>query len=232
MILSSYCIMAQDIIVFEDGNEVQAKVTEVSSMEIKYKKFSNLNGPTYIAAISDVVRIDYENGEREIFDKSESQSSLVRPVKALMKYRDLKDGYDYRAYYPSYDDKYSPVWCGIASLFIPGLGQAITGEWGRAAGFFVTNVAMNLTMSSLFTSDFMYKNQSSRLIVFSCMAASIGLNIWSIIDASRIAKVKDLYIRNTDLASLNVSLSPQLVCVPSGIDGVQPTAGLSLKISF
>ena len=38
---------AQDVIVKKDGSTILSKVLEVSSTDIKYKKFSNPDGPTY-----------------------------------------------------------------------------------------------------------------------------------------------------------------------------------------
>ena len=66
--LPSMCVMySQDIITQKDGTDIQAKVTEVGLSEISYKKYSNLDGPTYIISKDDVLMITYENGEREIY---------------------------------------------------------------------------------------------------------------------------------------------------------------------
>jgi|GEM_PF-5961755 len=58
---------AQDTIVMVTGSEVRAKVLEVSPGSIKYKKFDNLNGPSYTASHSDIFMIKYENGSRDVF---------------------------------------------------------------------------------------------------------------------------------------------------------------------
>lgn len=58
---------AQDIIYKTDGSEIQSKVIEISEDLIKYKKFSNLDGPLYSIAKNEVFMIVYENGEREVF---------------------------------------------------------------------------------------------------------------------------------------------------------------------
>lgn len=59
--------MAQDVIVKTDQTTVLSKVLEISSTEIKYKKWGNLDGPTYSISRSEVLSINYENGEVEIF---------------------------------------------------------------------------------------------------------------------------------------------------------------------
>ena len=48
----SLCLSAQDVIVKRDGSTILSKVLEVNKTDIKYKKFSNLNGPTYTIEIS------------------------------------------------------------------------------------------------------------------------------------------------------------------------------------
>ena len=78
--LAALNVAAQDVVVKKDGSTILAKVLEVNQDNIKYKKFSNQNGPTYTINLSDVMSVNYENGEKESFDVSansvaESQSS-------------------------------------------------------------------------------------------------------------------------------------------------------------
>lgn len=67
MLLSATSAFAQDVIVKTDGSTILSKVLEITSTEVKYKKFSNLNGPTYTIAKSEIQAINYANGEKEIF---------------------------------------------------------------------------------------------------------------------------------------------------------------------
>ena len=59
---------AQDLIVKKDGSVIQAKVTKIGTSEVEYKKWSNQDGPQYSIAISDILAINYKNGEKETFD--------------------------------------------------------------------------------------------------------------------------------------------------------------------
>lgn len=61
-------ISAQDILVFKNGDVINAVVKEVAPAEIKYQKTSNISGPIYTVAKKDVVSIKYSNGETEKFD--------------------------------------------------------------------------------------------------------------------------------------------------------------------
>ena len=68
-LLAGVCsVAAQDLIVLRDGNVIEAKVTEISQTEIRYKRFDNLNGPTIVIPIASVLSIRYENGTYEIFN--------------------------------------------------------------------------------------------------------------------------------------------------------------------
>ena len=66
---------AQDVIVKKDQSTVMSKVLEITSMEIKYKKWNNQDGPTYSISKSEVLSINYENGEVERF----SDNTISQP---------------------------------------------------------------------------------------------------------------------------------------------------------
>ncbi len=57
---------SQDVITPVLGNDIQAKVIEVTKTDIAYKKWDNPNGPTLIIAKSDVLVISYADGKKEV----------------------------------------------------------------------------------------------------------------------------------------------------------------------
>lgn len=61
------CINAQDVIVKKDGSTILSKVLEVNKTDIKYKKYSNQNGPIYTVDKSEIMAINYENGDKDDF---------------------------------------------------------------------------------------------------------------------------------------------------------------------
>ena len=61
-------IQAQDVIVKKDGSTIVCKTLEITSKEIKYKKFSNLDGPLFSIDLSEVQHVNFENGEKEEFN--------------------------------------------------------------------------------------------------------------------------------------------------------------------
>jgi len=67
-ICSSTIIKAQDTLSTRSGESIIAKVLEVTTNEVKYKKFDNLNGPDIIILKSDLLQIRYENGTKDDFN--------------------------------------------------------------------------------------------------------------------------------------------------------------------
>jgi hypothetical protein len=55
-----------DVILLKTGEEIEAKVTEIGTDEIKYKKCSYQDGPTYSIKKSTVFRVKYSNGSIDL----------------------------------------------------------------------------------------------------------------------------------------------------------------------
>ena len=77
LVCGGLTMSAQDIITKKDGTDIKAKVSEVGVNEIKYKDFSNLEGPVYTMPVADVLMITYENGERDVFANQASGSKSI-----------------------------------------------------------------------------------------------------------------------------------------------------------
>ncbi len=233
---------AQDIITKKDGTDIQAKILEVTTSEVKYKRFSNLEGPTFSMSKSDILIVRYENGENEVFNNRSREAEALNTENEVypgMHYRDYKDFYNTAEYVRQPGDPYTPFWIGFADFFIPGLGNAITGEWGRAACFFFGNIALGALALSQVAEvyapyDSCYYEYNGLFLVF--MAARLGLDIYSICDAVHVSKAKNMY--NQDLraqrASLDFRIEPYFAYTPTEglIGSLAPAAGLSLKLNF
>ena len=70
LVALNFLASAQDVIVTKDARKIEAKVLEASDSEVKYKKYSNLNGPTYVEKKANISSIIYANGEVETFQAS------------------------------------------------------------------------------------------------------------------------------------------------------------------
>ena len=61
---------SQDKLFKPDGTKLEVKVLEVTQTEIKYKKWSNQDGPIYTINKNEVMMILYQNGENEVISAS------------------------------------------------------------------------------------------------------------------------------------------------------------------
>lgn len=88
IMMIAFCIVeslsAQDVIVKRDGSTILSKVLEVNSTDIKYKKFSNQNGPTYTISVSEILSVNYENGEKDTFNNPNSTVAIASPTSDLV----------------------------------------------------------------------------------------------------------------------------------------------------
>lgn len=87
----SNVINSQDVITKNNGEDIKSKVLEVGEESIKYKKFSNLNGPTYTLKKSEILMIRYENGEKDIFNNN---SSTTKPLEENIEKPNKTEGYE------------------------------------------------------------------------------------------------------------------------------------------
>ena len=63
----SHSVFAQDTIVFKTGEELKAIVQEVGIETVKYKKYTNADGPVYTVPKSDVFMLKYQSGGKDVF---------------------------------------------------------------------------------------------------------------------------------------------------------------------
>lgn len=61
---------SQDRIILNDKSEISTKVLEVLETIIKYKRFDNLDGPTYSVSVNKIYQIVYQNGLVENYTKN------------------------------------------------------------------------------------------------------------------------------------------------------------------
>ncbi len=75
----SFCF-SQDTIVVISGESISAKVLEVATTTISYKKWNNLNGPVFTIDKNRVSFIRYENGTQDAFPPATADMSVVAPL--------------------------------------------------------------------------------------------------------------------------------------------------------
>lgn len=175
------------------------------------------------------------------------QVQFPEPVDGIlpgMKYSKLKKLYDYKDYTETYLDVYNPRVMGAMSYFIPGLGQIACGEVGRGLAWLGGTYCIGLTMmiTSLPESEgypataeevSSSSGQDRAVISLALVSSYIALHICNIIDAIRVAKVKNMYQNDLfrQMYSYDVDIYPSLNYTKTAA-GVKPTAGVTLAFRF
>lgn len=85
-------VLAEDVLVFRNGDILNCIVIEITKTEIKYKKMSNPNGPIHSVDKSNILSIKFENGEIEKFNTS--ASSDINRVPNIGDVEKDEDNYD------------------------------------------------------------------------------------------------------------------------------------------
>ena len=75
-LLLSFGAYAQDIIVTTDAKKIEAKITEVTKSEIRYKEKDYIDGPTFVISTDEISSIIYANGKVVLY----SQPNVPAPV--------------------------------------------------------------------------------------------------------------------------------------------------------
>lgn len=186
-------LLAQDIITMNDGTEIQAKVTEVGVQEVKYTRY-NTTTPVYSILRTDIFMIKFEDGSKELFNEENQQKKINRTQSNEVYITDISDQnqkinkYTFGTPINPVGGRKSPWGSGIASFFIPGLGQFINGDIGGGFLFLGCNIACNyLWMSDLYedaNGDYGFYSSTGTL----AFIGSLAVNVMSIINAAQIAK--------------------------------------------
>ena len=88
---------------------------------------------------------------------------------------------------------------GIASFLIPGLGQAINGDWLKALSFFLSSLSLSVLSNAMKS-----KNPLLQRLFF---IAALGVGVWSIVDAVKNATSKTTQIVPNNTADKSVNYS-------------------------
>lgn len=176
-----------------------------------------------------------------------STTAFAQRAPQSTSYKDLKNYYSARDYVKSDTDPYSVFWIGLESLAAPGLGQLIMKETGRGWAFLGTSVvlgtagsilAQNVASYAAKGADGTYTSEADRskargyLIALGGVAlAHLTVDIWSCVDAVKIAKVKNQYYQDGRRRHANASLYPSINLAQTAT-GVAPAPGMTFALTF
>jgi len=87
----NFTVFSQDVITLKAGEDIQAKILELSTTEIKFKKFDNQTGPTFTILKSTVLMVRYENGTKDIFNQTEELKTPSKTPNEDMRMKGRRD---------------------------------------------------------------------------------------------------------------------------------------------
>ncbi|MES2133662.1 MAG: hypothetical protein V4506_15035 [Bacteroidota bacterium] len=75
-------LKAQDTIVKTNGDVIVAKITEVGTNALTYKKWDNQEGANFVDFKTDIVYVRFSNGQKQVFNNKEAAINSVNAPKA------------------------------------------------------------------------------------------------------------------------------------------------------
>ena len=226
----------EDVVYLKNGSIIHGTIIEQvpnESLKVKTK-----DGSVFVYKITEVDKMTKEqiantSGNSGNNNYSGNQYTNI----AVPSYKQLKMNYNPHMYMPQLGDPYNPAVSGLCSWLIPGLGQMISGETGRGLGFlggyFGCYLVVGIGSAAVTTS---YDNSSvatGGLLMLVGVVGMITVDIWSIVDAVHVAKVKDMYVGDmrSKTSSLKLELSPYVDQISMHNEIVRPV-GMTMRVKF
>ncbi len=160
-------------------------------------------------------------------------------------YSEKVEMYDTHQYVRQFGDPYSPVLAGVASYFIPGLGQMICDEGSRGlaflggyvgcAGLFTygyVQFAGSLMESAVNPYSDLSGVKGGEIMALGAIGM-FGVGLWAIVDAVHVAKVNNMYFQEhyKRTSAINLEIAPYAEPITM-FNQVTVPVGLTLKATF
>jgi hypothetical protein len=103
---TTFCF-SQDVITLKTGEDINAKIIEVGIKDIKYKKFDNIDGPSFTILKSEVLMTRYKNGTKDVYNIEKQENSNDEEMA-------LQGTNDAGTYYKGRNS--GKIWTGVTSV--------------------------------------------------------------------------------------------------------------------
>jgi len=103
---TTFCF-SQDVITLKTGEDINAKIIEVGIKDIKYKKFDNIDGPSFTILKSEVLMTRYKNGTKDVYNVEKQENSNDEEMA-------LQGTKDAGTYYKGRNS--GKIWTGVTSV--------------------------------------------------------------------------------------------------------------------
>ena len=195
-----------DLIVKTNGDSIACKIDSLTESHIFFQIKTDASNK-WIQTwddLDDISGYEYNVIDERMFLFKSGTAVIVRK-KESTKYKHLKGIYSPKDYVPAENDKYDPSLAGVLSL-IPGLGLCYAGEplrslayvGGMAGSFGAMVVGFGLAYGG---------SEGGVVLFFAGAGGIVFFYISSFISAIRVAKVKNLAIRDK---AISFNFSPQI----------------------
>lgn len=234
LILSAQTINLEDVVYLKNGSILHGIIVEQipnESLKIKTK-----DGNVFVYKMSEVNKLTKEEAPKTSFNGESSYTGKQYSNIVVPSYNKIKQNYNYRNYISQPTDQYNPTVSGLCSWIIPGLGQVLCGETGRGLGFLGGSIGCSLVIG--IGSGIAGASYDDGGIIAGSLLSVVGMiglaavDISAIIDAVRVAKVKNMYINDTsNKTSLNLEFAPYIDQISMNNEIVRPV-GMTLRVKF
>lgn len=194
IIMMTLSTMAQDILFRSSTDSIKVKVLTISSTEVTYRDWSNLDGPIFSIPKDEVAAIHYANGTYNFFSASTSQKTNSDNYKSNRSPMLIRQGntYIYGDVIMGKSEMSSWLYehnCkSSASLFSTGLVTANVG-WGLLA----TGLALDLTSVIVFLCKPVENMGASLILSLSGACLEIASVPTLIVGYSKMHRAADIY---------------------------------------
>jgi hypothetical protein len=226
----------EDVVYLKNGSIIHGTITEQipnESLKIKTK-----DGSVFVYKIADVEKMTKEqvaNTSGNTLNNNYSGNQYANI--GIPSYKQIKMNYNPHMYISQPGDPYNPTVSGLCSWIIPGLGQMICGETGRGLGFLGGYVGCSIFMgigSGIAASSYTDGGLAAGgLMMIVGVLGMATVDIWSIVDAVHVAKVKDMYVGDmrSKTSSLKLELSPYVDQISMHNEISRPI-GMTMRVKF
>lgn len=224
----------QDVIYLLNGSVIRGVIIEqIPNQSLKVK---TNDGSIFVYKMSEVEKMTKEqSANAKTGNNGSSYSGGLTNC-----YKFIKMNYNPSMYISQPGEPYNPTISGVCSLVLPGLGQMISGETKRGLGYLagyiggisVTGIGISL-MSYGANEGLGVGIAAGGLMILVGSAGAIGMDILSIVDAVKIAKVKNMYVDDLKnrTSLLQFEVAPYIDQISLNNELVRPI-GVTMRIKF
>ncbi len=123
--------LSQDMVYLRSGEKIEAKIEEVSKLDIKYKEYNYQDGPVHVINPATVYMIRYQNGTEEFFDPDPRD-----PVEKKWIAKNNFFKYGSNRYFASFALGHGPSYGWIGIRYQGRIGKELGFGWHVGGGIF------------------------------------------------------------------------------------------------